>query len=187
MFHPKEYLRVGTILKPHGHQGAVKVTAAAAVLDFLKSAIEQGNRFVFIEIMKKPVPFFMESLTMAGEETAILKWEDVDSPEDALKLRSHALMLPIHDLPMELQQQPENFDLEGFALFNLNGDELGIIEEVMENSLHSLIKVKVEAGKELLLPLHEDFIVETDVENKRITANYPDDLLNLNNTGTDPI
>ncbi len=67
---------------------------------------------------------------------------------------------------------------EGFKVMDIHQGEIAEIEEVVEFPQQEMAYVTYN-DKTILLPLHPNFIVEIDRENKIITMNLPEGLLDL--------
>ena len=77
----KEFIPVGTCLKPHKLDGGMKISFH----HFLLADPEEINA-LFMGDEKKPLPYFVEWLKPTVGSVFLVKYEDVDSPEEAKKL-----------------------------------------------------------------------------------------------------
>lgn len=176
MFNPDNFIKVGTFLKPHGHLGDIKMKASTALLDFIAHRLDIGNPLLFLEMQKKPVPFFMQKFHISGAETAILKLEDIDSEDEARGYRDCSVMLPLDEVPQELIEEPGNFDLAGFRVESVSGEIYGEIEAVLDNSLQQLLQINYQ-GRELLIPVHQEFILNIDYSGHKVIVDLPAEFL----------
>ena len=58
--------------------------------------------------------------------------------------------------------------------------ELGRISQVNTSTANTLLTVETEEGDELLLPLHDDFVVDYSVKDRYLLLNLPEGILDLN-------
>jgi 16S rRNA processing protein RimM len=65
----------------------------------------------------------------------------------------------------------------GFMMVN-DGEEIGVIEEVIEQP-HQILCSIMYKGKEALIPIHEDSLEKMDVKNRKIFVTLPDGLLDI--------
>jgi 16S rRNA processing protein RimM len=57
---------------------------------------------------------------------------------------------------------------------------LGIIKEIIQNPGQWLLNIRSDEGKEILIPLHEHFIVSIDKAGKVVVIDIPDGLTEIN-------
>jgi ribosomal 30S subunit maturation factor RimM len=53
--------------------------------------------------------------------------------------------------------------------------------EIIQNPGHDLLKILSPGGKEILIPYHEDFILNTSDKKKTIIVDLPEGLTEINN------
>ena len=73
----------------------------------------------------------------------------------------------------------EELDLEGYTVFYGAELALGEVIQVIENKAQLLLVVEDGSGKEYMIPLVEDFIVESDPGSKKLLLDLPEGLLDL--------
>ena len=168
----EEYIKIGRTGKAFGAEGALKLKVDEQFLDdFFDAPV------VFIELLGKPVPFFLDHIHK--ESPLIIKLEEVDSRETALELAGKGLFLRREDIAEESLEQPLNLSaLEGFRIFDQALGEVGQIEEVIELPQQLMAVLQYE-GREVLIPLSSQLILEVDAEGQRIEMDLPEGLLEL--------
>lgn len=174
-----EYIQIGYTQKTHGVAGELKLFIEERYWeDFLK------NERLFIDVKGIKVPYFIE--TMRGKETPIVKFEDVDSKEAAFGLQSRGLFLRPEDLVPEDEREFEPAEDEtlpfarvtGYTLIDATLGELGPIEDVFELPQQQMAVLRYQQ-REVLVPLHEQFIQSVDEAGKRLYVDLPEGLLEL--------
>ena len=85
--------KVGYVLKPHGLKGEVTISLEADAPDF--SEVES----IFLEKDNRLVPYFIESISIRDTK-AFVKFEEVDSMDDAQAISKRALYLPKSTRPV---------------------------------------------------------------------------------------
>ena len=60
-----------------------------------------------------------------------------------------------------------------------NGNELGVLSDVLRNTAQDIYEVKREGAKELLIPGVSEFIIEIRKEERKIIVRLPKGLLDL--------
>ncbi len=166
------YVKAGRTGKAFGTGGALKFQIEEHLLDdFFEAAV------IFIELLGKPVPFFVESVH--NEAPHIIKLEEVDSRDAALELAGKPILLRKEDVAEGPAESPFGLhELEGFLITDRTLGELGLIEEVIELP-QQIMAILPYQGREVLIPLNDQFILEIDEENRRIRMDLPEGLLEL--------
>ncbi|RQP18684.1 MAG: 16S rRNA processing protein RimM, partial [Parapedobacter sp.] len=115
---------IGYIIKTRGLKGEVQLFFEFDDYEALEMDV------LFLEMERKLVPFFVDSLKIHSNRTAYLFLEDVDHIDKAKALVRKKVYLPNNKLP---QRNPDDFrigDLKGFRVYDLTHGELGEIVEV---------------------------------------------------------
>ncbi len=165
--------QLGHISRLHGFKGEV-----IAVFDTDRPEAYEILESVFLENRGELIPFFIEGLSRNSKGHFILKFEEVEDEPTAQSLVGNKLWLPLEILP---PLEGKNFyfhEVIGFKLFDAD-NEVGIIEEVLDNSAQPLFKVRGSKDQEILIPAVDEFILEVNREEARISLKLPDGLLEL--------
>jgi len=164
--------QLGRIVKTHGLKGEVGV-----LLD-VDDPIEYSKmESVFVSQEQGLVPFFIERISIRGDR-ATVKFETVDSIEAANILKGSGLYLPLEHLPAK---GPDSFyyhDVVGFTAIDERSGEIGKIADYYTNGPQDILAIEKD-GREILVPLVDDFFVKTDHEQKQIVFRLPDGLIEL--------
>lgn len=171
------YIQIGFTKKAYGVKGELKMKIEEQyVEDFFKCKI------LFISIGGKKVPFFIEDVRIGN--AVIAKFEDINSPEDAIPITSKEVYLREKDIIPEAERVLEVKETllfkkyEGFTIEEIEKGIVGKIEEILEFPHQEMALVKYK-GKDLLIPMNEQ-LIETVIEaSKRLTMKLPDGLLDL--------
>ncbi len=173
----KEYIQIGKTKKPFGLTGELKVDIEEAFLeDFLLAKI------LFLRIKGKPVPYFVEGIQVKG--MPLLKLEDVDNKETAVKIGGSDILLREEDIIPEEQRQLEVEEtiefarLKGFMIQDLNLGPIGKIEAIEEFPQQEMAIVSYKE-KEIMIPLNERLIEEIDYEQRIVKMDLPEGILKL--------
>ncbi|MGB0432017.1 MAG: ribosome maturation factor RimM [Bacteroidia bacterium] len=165
-----DYTSVGKIAGQHGVKGHFKV-----ILEQKIQSLKEGTWIYFI-IQSKPVPFFIQEI-WGDENTLVVKVKGIDSPEKASEFSSCILGVDKEFL-LENQSNELNY-LVGFKIVNaVDGNCLGVIDDVFDNSAHLLAQVNYQKT-DLLIPIHEELIENFNEKAKEITLQLPEGLLDL--------
>jgi 16S rRNA processing protein RimM len=173
-----QYVNIGYTKKTHGLKGELKLVIEERYLeDFLK------NERIFLDVKGTKVPYFVASVRGAGE--MILKLEDVDSKDSAYGLQSREVFLRKQDLipdqQRELEYEEETLEYEhltGFMLVDSAVGEIGYIEEVLDMPQQEMAYLNYK-GREVLIPLNDQYIISIDEAAKKVLMDLPEGLLDI--------
>ena len=163
---------IARILKSNGTEGEVLMT-------FLGMDPEEINlkEPVFVEFDGLPVPFFFESFTRRGNNRALVHLTGVRNLADADELAGR-------DVFLEASDEEDEEDIIGWTVLDATGTVVGKVRDYEDIPGNLWIWVERDArsesgmtGKEVLLPLHDDLILEVNPETETIMLEIPDGLL----------
>ncbi|MDQ1333047.1 MAG: rRNA processing protein RimM, partial [Bacteroidota bacterium] len=167
------HMLLGRITKVHGCEGAVTVRLEKTFTEETIPVLES----VFLEIDGKPVPFFISESEYQGADILRLKFEDYDSPEMVSGFTGCRLFMTTgENIPDKSSSQNQ---LSGYQIHLIDDTLLGTIKEVIENPEQSLINIESMDGKEILIPLHKDLIINVDNKRKIIKMDLPEGLTEI--------
>lgn len=163
--------KIGFIRKTHGIHGEI-------MLEFeeqFEYSVEDTERF-FIELEGLLVPFFIteEGLRFRSGKSAIVKLDWVDTETYAKRLVGKEVYL-YKDEIVDMPEEHESV-LMGFRLFDKETGEIGIIEEVDDYSGNIVLTVNFQ-GNELLIPYNDEILIDLNEEQKTITLQLPEGLI----------
>lgn len=160
-------LRIAKVLKSNGVDGDVLVSAPDVALEEI-----QGP--VLIDFDGLPAPFFIESCSRRGTGKYIVHLTDVCNLEDAEELVGRFLMSD------EVEEEDDAVqDFTGWKVLN-RGDYVGTVTDCEPIPGNYCLYLKPAAGNsddELMIPLHEDFILSLDENSRTLNLDLPEGLL----------
>lgn len=165
--------RIGTVVEPHGVEGAVKVRPATETPDFY-----EGRERVYVDAEIGLQQARITDLQRAGNHW-ILRLEGVGSRRAAEALAGAELLLPEEELRPLAEDEYFHHDLIGCAVETLDGTPVGEVASVMDQAAQDLLVVR-DGRREVLVPLVADIVREVDVAGRRIRIAPPPGLLELN-------
>lgn len=154
----EEILQVGIVTSTHGVRGEVKVfptTDDVKRFKKLKSVIlDTGREKLELEI--EGVKFF--------KQFAILKFKGIDSINDVETYRQKSLYVT-RDNAVRLSRD-EYFiaDLIDLKVLDENDEEIGVMTDVMQTGANDVYVIKMNDGRELLLPAIKECVLKVDVD-----------------------
>lgn len=164
---------VGTVFKLHGYKGDVTIYNNNEIpLNF------NTLNFFLIEDNNSLVPFFITKARHKKKNIILVKFEDVNSEEEALRILKRDAYLPSKLFPKHKNEISEN-QFIGFKVLDINLGDLGKINYINSQTPQQLIYVSKD-GKEFCFPMHEQFVKGVDSKEKVMEVEIPEDFLNLN-------
>lgn len=172
MIKKEDIFPIGQIIKPHGVNGEMAFSFTSDVFD------TESVPFFVIEMQGILVPFFIEDYRFKSNETALVKFEGINSDEKARIFSGLTIYLPKAFLEKVEDKEIELDYFVGFTLIDVQLGEVGVISEVDQTTENALFVIPT-TDDELLIPVGDDYIQEIDHENKRIIVDLPVGLLEL--------
>lgn len=163
--------QLGYVLKAHGLKGELVI-----VIDADNPQEYSEMESVFVEVNKKLIPFFIERIQLNGPK-AIIKFEEIDSIDQAKKFKGSPIYLPLDVLP-ELGDGYYFHELIGYKVVDSKEGELGTISGVFDSGSQDLIAMQYQE-KEVLIPLTDEVVTKVDKKAKSIFTTLPDGLLDI--------
>lgn len=165
-------IRIGKIVATHGLKGSVILSHIVGESDWLKQ-----DDVLFLELNKGSyIPFFITEAKPSNAEEYIVNLEDVVRVEDGKRLVGKQAYVKEDILAKHVTDSPLLWI--GFNLVDKEKGGIGAIEDVLQTGHQWLAKITYE-GREVLVPLIEQMIVDVNVRNKFIRMDLPEGLLEL--------
>ena len=133
---------------------------------------------IFIDLRGNLVPFFAESSQLHKSNLLRIKFEDVDTEEDANALIKTDLYLPLDLLPKLEGDKFYFHEVIGFNITDSNYGDVGILKGINDSTAQALFEIDKD-GIEILIPMNDEFIVKVDRKNKTIEVKTPEGLIDL--------
>ena len=142
-----------------------------------KKSSLKGLEALFVELVKdEMLPYFIQSAKIKSDNEILLKLEGVDTKEAAQKLRQKEVWLQEDDF-QKYAAKSSIVSLLGYHLID-DGTDRGAILEIIEQPHQMLARIDL-AGKEALIPLHEQTLLKVDKKKKQVHVVLPDGLLDV--------
>lgn len=170
---PEGWLTLATVMKPRGNKGEVLVNLLTEDIERL---LEVHSVSCFVESALPPRVFEVEEAWM-HQDKAVVKLSGVDSIDQANAVRGFDLCIPL-----SARRQPQDgevflSDLIGCQIFDKSDNLLGTVVDVFEEGALSWLSVGPEGA---LIPWVTAFFPIKDIPNKRLIAELPEGLLQVN-------
>ncbi len=164
---------VGKIVKKYSFKGELLIK-----IDSDDPEIYEDMESVFVDLRNNLVPFFIESSQLHKSELLRVKFEDVETEEDADALLKCDIYLPLEFLPKLDDDKFYFHEIIGFRVEDLNFGMVGIVKSINDSTAQALFEIDRD-GIEILIPMNDAFIKKVDKENKLILLETPEGLIDL--------
>jgi 16S rRNA processing protein RimM len=169
----KEYIHIGKLVAVFGVKGELILKHSLGKKSNLKEATA-----IFVEETKGSyIPYFLETAKAKDEEETFVKLEGIDSKEAAARFTAKQVWLLDADF-RQLAGKDAPISLLGYEVITDEDENLGPIEEVIEQPHQVLLRVTLE-GNEALIPLHAETLDKIDRVAQKVYVTLPDGLLDI--------
>jgi 16S rRNA processing protein RimM len=165
--------KAGKISKPYGLRGEVNI-----LLEPDSGKYIEPNHPLFINIDGQRVPFFVEEVELVSNDQALIKFEFLDSLEDARRVSGCSLYFDPAHVSTPVQHENELHSVVGYLAIDKYVGDLGQISDFIPNTMNPVFLIDHQ-GRELMVPAVADFIEEIDPKNHKVHFNLPEGLTSL--------
>ena len=175
MIRLSEIVEVGRFNKPHGIKGEISVS--------INTDIDLNDvKCVIVPIDGIFVPFFLQTVRPKTADTSLITIDGIDSEEKAQGLANRPLFILRSDLPDDDNDEDGFYasDLIGFKVNDMTHGVIGEISDINDSTQNILFIVKTPDGKELMIPVADEFILSIGPQNETVNTDIPSEILTLN-------
>ncbi len=160
---------IGMVRKPHGIKGGLKVTLYSIDLDMLQNLeqlfVNSGNEWKQLTL----------SNCQGYDDYAILSFNEIPDRTEAESYRDREIFTLRDDMPDLGDDEYYIDDLIDCDVVDENNNNLGKVVEVLSPGAHDVLLIQ-DSDSETLVPLVEEWVVEIDIESRKIQVNSAEDV-----------
>lgn len=178
MIRKEEVYKIGLFNKPHGIHGELQFTFTDDVFD----RVDADYLVCLLDGIF--VPFFIEEYRFRSDSSALVKLEGIDTAERARMFTNVEVYFPVKHAE---EAEDGSLSWSFFVGFLMEDTRYGVLGEVVDvdtTTVNTLFVVDTKDG-ELLVPAQEEFILDISREQKLITVELPEGLLNMDELDAD--
>ena len=153
-----DILQVGAVTSTHGLAGEVKVFPTTDDVKRFKKLkhvlLDTGKELLPLEIIQ--VKFF--------KQMVILKFKGYDKIEDVMGFKGKNLFVTRENAVKLKKNEYFIADLIGMKVYTEDESYLGVLKDVLATGANDVYEVKMENGKDVLIPAIRQCILDVDVE-----------------------
>lgn len=170
-----DFILIGKISGAHGLKGGLNVYSFAEDI----SVFEPGS---VIYMKDKGADGFelFETISVSKKKQNILLLivDGIDGRDKAEKLKGFELYVKKKALPKTEEDSWYWHDLIGMDVCDIDGCELGTVDNLMRTGSSDILEVK-NNEKEILIPFLKDIIISVSIEDSLIIVDLPEGLADL--------
>lgn len=159
----EQVISIGRITRTHGKRGEIQCLTSNEYWDNAEAT------FLILSMDNILVPFRVLDWRGKGSDSLIFQLDRITNEQSAQSLIGCQAYILASDLSDDDELLPTWQSLVGYRVLDTDQGELGTIIHVDESTINTLITL----DNDLLLPLHEDFIINIDQHNKLLTICLP--------------
>jgi|TARA_B110000438_G_C15554244_1_gene538310 16S rRNA processing protein RimM len=164
---------LGTIIGKYSFKGELLVKTDTDNINSYNSLTS-----VFIDIENRLIPYFVKHCLVHKSSLLRFKLEDVSDEETANVLLRKKIYLPLELLPNLTGNKFYYHEVIGFKIIDQKKGEIGTILKINDQTAQPLFEVN-DGNKKILIPLHDDLLINLNRKDKSILVNLPDGLIDL--------
>ena len=163
----KTHFTLGLVGAPFGLKGFVKVrpfSGETGHFSRLKEVLlRQGEKEETWEVAE----------IICQEDSLLMRFAGINSPETADRLKGAEIITGRENAAPLKKGEYYVEDLKGLEVFNIEGETLGHITEVLEGGGGNLAEVELLSGERRLVPFRDEFFGEINLKKGKIVLLEP--------------
>ncbi|MEK4435232.1 ribosome maturation factor RimM [Paenibacillus sp. FSL K6-2862] len=168
-----EFMNVGKIVNTHGIRGELKIMP---LTDFPEVRFAKNAELYLFTPDNHPVMVHVESARL-HKNMYIVRLKEYGNINEVEKFKGGIAKVSKENLA-ELEENEYYFhQIVGCTVVTEEGENLGTISEILTPGANDVWVVKTAAGKEILLPVIDDVVLDVDVNEKLVKVHLMEGLL----------
>ncbi len=163
---------IGAVVSTHGIKGGIKVYIYNTLDPILLTL-----KYIFAGDEDMYTLYHITRSKRIDKRFCVVHLEGIITRKDAEELKGRKLLISPEMLPPIPENQVYISLLIGFCVFDLNGRDLGIVEDFINNGIQDIMIVKHINSGEFMVPFVDEFIKKIDTDRGQIFINLMEGLL----------
>jgi 16S rRNA processing protein RimM len=159
----EQVISIGRLTRTHGKRGELQCLMSNEYWD------NADATFLILKLDNIFVPFRVLDWRGKGSDSLIFQLDNITDEQEAQRLIGTEAFMLLSDMNQEDEVMPTWQSLVGYRVMDTDQGELGTVDQVDETTINTLITLS--DGR--LIPIHEDFIVDINAEDKLLTICLP--------------
>jgi 16S rRNA processing protein RimM len=167
-------LNIGKIVNTHGIRGELKVWPQT---DFPEVRFKEGNKLLMFP-PESGAPITIEIVSAREQKKMyVLKIKGFDNINQVEKYKGWELKVADSERVPLPEGEYYVRDIVGCAVETDEGEPLGTITDILSPGANDIWVVKLPKGKELLLPVIDDVVLDVDITARKVKVHLMEGLL----------
>ncbi|MCY9658079.1 ribosome maturation factor RimM [Paenibacillus chondroitinus] len=168
----EKLITVGKIANTHGIRGELKIVPET---DF-PERFDKGNALIIVDPQNKQTPVTVQTSRL-HKNVFIVQFTQFSNINEVEKFKGSLLKIEAkNQQPLE-EGEYYYHEIIGCKVITEEGQELGLVSEVLTPGANDVWVVDLPKGKQLLLPVIDDVILDVDVAAKTIRIHLMEGLM----------
>jgi 16S rRNA processing protein RimM len=159
----EQVISIGRLTRTHGKRGELQCLMSNEYWD------NADATFLILKLDNIFVPFRVLDWRGKGSDSLIFQLDNITDEQEAQRLIGTEAFMLLSDMNQEDELMPTWQSLVGYRVMDTDQGELGTVDQVDETTINTLITLS--DGR--LIPIHEDFIIDINAEDKLLTICLP--------------
>ncbi len=162
-----ELIEIGHVARPWGIKGEVKIHLTSDIPDRI-----DGLEGVYLHNGESNPLFYTIEWIKHLNEAAAVKFEGINTPEEAECLRNLEIAVPESDRAPLSEDEYYIYDLIGLEAEDCEGGKLGTLKKVIQGAAQDIFLIATSDG-DVMVPAVPTFVHEVDPAGGRIVITLP--------------
>jgi len=168
------YLVLGKIERPHGVRGEIRMRI---MTDYPERLRDLKQVYLGTDPHKEEARLYTIDTLRFHQGNALLRFKETTDRNDADLLRGLLVMIDLANaVPLE-DDEFYLYQIIGATVITDEGQTLGTVKDVIETGANDVYVLKSPDYGELLIPVHDETLLDVDVDARQITVRLPEGLL----------
>ena len=158
-------MTIGKVGAVHGIHGELRIIPLTDFIERFETMTEVmvGDELLHIESCRY------------HKQDVLMKFREYPVREDAMRLTGRLLTVDRSEAAPLEDGEFYTFDIIGLTVYDVEGTELGTVENVLRTGSNDVYQTRLTAGGELLIPALKAVVKEIDIKGGRMVVDMPED------------
>ncbi len=165
---------IGKVIKTHGIHGELNIEA---------DVDPEALKCLIFDMDGIFVPFFAESCRSRGSQSWLVTLDGCENDAQAAKFVGKTIYAEDSELDfLDDDDDDDRFYIEnfiGYTIIDSDGATIGRVEDIDDSTANVLFVVLRQDDSVIYIPVAEEFFVDIDNDNQRLTLDLPQGLIDL--------
>lgn len=159
------FLLLGLLRRSHGLRGDV-------IMDVFTDFPERLTPGKTVLVGENHRPLVIRNVRSKNKEL-LIGFEGYENPESTSDLRNQRVYISANEVPSLPEGEYYHHELIGLRVVNQSGEELGLLDDILETGANDVYVVKSADGNEMMVPAVDEFILDIDLTRRVMKVVLP--------------